>query len=144
MGPNYDRQPDLKPQDALPEVDLSSQGAESAAQRPNNTPESFAAGELKPVVTPPVIPAQPSSVSANPLLLDNQQPPTQPAVSTPSNNNPQIANDNDLIEKEWVVKAKEIVEKTKHDPHLETKEINLFRADYLKKRYNKELKVAEQ
>jgi general stress protein 26 len=77
-------------------------------------------------------------------LLDNQQPPTQPVTSALPNNNPQIADDNDLIEKEWVTKAKEIVEKTKHDPHLETKEINLFRADYLKKRYNKELKVAEQ
>jgi len=143
MGPNYDRQPDLKPLDALPEVDLSGQSEESAGQRPSNTPESFAAGELKPVVTPPVTPEPPSSVSANPLLLDNQQTPAQPAVSTLSSNNPQIADDNDLIEKEWVVKAKAIVEKTKHDPHLETKEINLFRADYLKKRYNKELKVAE-
>src|SRR5665213_466680 len=143
MGPNIDRQPDLKPQAALPEVDLSSPSVESSTQRPNNTPESFAAGELKPVVTPPVLTQQPSSVSANPLLLDNQQPPTQPVAAAHPNNNPQIADDNDLIEKEWVTKAKEIVAKTKHDPHLETKEINLFRADYLKKRYNKELKVAE-
>jgi hypothetical protein len=144
MGPNYDRQPDLNPQAALPEVDLSGQSNESAAQRPNQTPESFSAGELKPIVAPPVSTQLPSSVSANPILLDNQQPLTAPASLTVANDNPPKADDNDLIEKEWVTKAKEIVEKTKHDPHLETKEISLFRADYLKKRYNKELKVAEQ
>ena len=30
---------------------------------------------------------------------------------------PQMADDADLIEKEWVIKAKEIVERTKHDPY---------------------------
>lgn len=144
MGPNSDRQPDLNPQAALPEVDLSGLGAESSAQRPNQTPESFTAGELKPIVTPPIDPKQPTSVSANPIILDNQKPATTPVPTATTNNNPQVADDNDLIEKEWVTKAKQIVEKTKHDPHLETKEISLFRADYLKKRYNKELKVAEQ
>jgi hypothetical protein len=143
MGPNYDRQPDLNPQAALPEVDLSSQSAESSAQRPNQTPESFSAGELKPI-TPPATSQQTSSVSANPILLENQQTPAPQSPSTVLSSNPAVADDNDLIEKEWVTKAKEIVEKTKHDPHLETKEISIFRADYLKKRYNKELKVAEQ
>jgi len=142
MGPNLDRQPDLNPTAALPEVDLTGQSPESTTQRPNSSPESFAAGELKPIVTPPTAP-QTTSVSANPLLLDNQTPPAPAPTSALGNNNPLVADDNDLIEKEWVTKAKEIVEKTKHDPHLETKEINLFRADYLKKRYNKELKVAE-
>jgi hypothetical protein len=55
---------------------------------------------------------------------------------------PQIADDNDLIEKEWVIKAKEIVEKTKHDPHLQNQEISKVKANYLKKRYNKDLKVS--
>ncbi len=144
MGPNYDRQPDLDPQAALPEVDSLGKDSEATSLRPSKSPESFAAGELKPVVTPPLSPQEPTSVSANPLILDNQKPTTTPAASTIPTTNPPVAGDDDLIEKEWVTKAKEIVEKTKHDPHLETKEISLFRADYLKKRYNKELKVAEQ
>jgi hypothetical protein len=144
MGPNYDRQPDLNPQAALPEVDLLGKGSEASPLRPNQSPESFAAGELKPVTTSPVSAQDQTSVSANPLILDNQKPTTPPPTTTLSSTNPAVATDNDLIEKEWVTKAKEIVEKTKHDPHLETKEISLFRADYLKKRYNKELKVAEQ
>lgn len=54
-----------------------------------------------------------------------------------------IADDVDLIEKEWVDKAKEIVEKTKNDPHAMNKKMNEVKADYLKKRYNKELKLTE-
>lgn len=56
---------------------------------------------------------------------------------------PQIADDNDLIEKEWVLKAKEIVAQTAHDPHLQNKAMSKFKADYLKKRYNKDIKLNE-
>ena len=56
---------------------------------------------------------------------------------------PQIADDLDLIEKEWVDKAKQIVEQTAHDPYLQNKEIIKVKVDYLKKRYNKDLKVSD-
>lgn len=67
---------------------------------------------------------------------------SSPSVAA-SGGAPQIADDTDLIEKEWVIKAKEIVAKTSHDPHLQNKEMNKFKADYLKKRYNKEVKLSE-
>lgn len=54
---------------------------------------------------------------------------------------PAVADDLDLIEKEWVQKAKGIVEQTKHDPYNQNKEMNLFKADYMKKRYNRDVKV---
>ncbi len=57
---------------------------------------------------------------------------------------PQIADDNDLIEKEWVEKAKQIVEHTKSDPRKQNTEMNKIKADYLKKRYNKEVKLVEE
>lgn len=56
---------------------------------------------------------------------------------------PQIAEDTDLIEKEWVERAKRIVEHTKNDPHQQTKEMSAMKADYLKKRYNKDFKLSE-
>lgn len=56
---------------------------------------------------------------------------------------PQIADDTDLIEKEWVEKAKEIVFQTSQDPHLQNKEMNKVKVEYLKKRYNKDLKLGE-
>lgn len=56
---------------------------------------------------------------------------------------PMIADDNDLIEKEWVSKAKQIVDQTKDDPYNQNKQIVRLRADYLKKRYNKDVKIQE-
>jgi hypothetical protein len=56
---------------------------------------------------------------------------------------PQAADDADLIEKEWVHKAKVIVEKTRDDPHMQSDELTKFKADYMQKRYNKTLKMSE-
>jgi hypothetical protein len=51
--------------------------------------------------------------------------------------NPATAADEDLIEKEWVEKAKKVVAETKHDPYLQGQEVGKLQADYLKKRYGK-------
>jgi hypothetical protein len=51
------------------------------------------------------------------------------------------AKEAELIEKQWVIKAKAIVEHTKGDPFQQDREVSKMKADYLKKRYNKELKV---
>ena len=58
-----------------------------------------------------------------------------------TNLNPQTANDLDVIEKEWVERAKAIVEQTKSDPYLQEQRVAEMQSDYLKKRYGKELKV---
>lgn len=77
--------------------------------------------------------------------------------STPSSNSSQatdettgasmapLADDNDdsAIDQEWVNKAKDIVEQTKGDPFTQSRELNKAKADYLKTRYNKDFKVAE-
>lgn len=52
---------------------------------------------------------------------------------------PEEAGDNDLIEKEWVLKAKQIVEHTAEDPFNQQEELSKMKAEYLKKRYNKNL-----
>lgn len=57
---------------------------------------------------------------------------------------PLIADDADLIEKAWVEKAKQLVEQTKNDPYVQNKEINKFKADYIKKRYQKDIKLTEE
>ena len=56
---------------------------------------------------------------------------------------PIVASDDDLIEKEWVDKAKKIVSETKDDPYRREEQVNRLQADYLKKRYGRELGVAE-
>ena len=54
------------------------------------------------------------------------------------------ASDIDLIEKEWVQKAKAIVAHTHGDPYTQNKEINKIKADYIKKRYNKDIKQVSE
>jgi hypothetical protein len=53
-----------------------------------------------------------------------------------------IADDNDVIEKEWIDKAKKIVAETAGDPHLKTKKLTVLKKDYIEKRYGKQIKIA--
>ncbi|MBW3569098.1 hypothetical protein KY385_03125 [Candidatus Parcubacteria bacterium] len=55
---------------------------------------------------------------------------------------PEEAADSDLIEKEWVERAKQIVEHTKDDPYEQQRAIIQMKADYMKKRYNKDTNSA--
>ncbi len=57
---------------------------------------------------------------------------------------PSMADDADLIEKEWVAKAKQIINQTKEDPYTQSKELGKVRVEYIKKRYNKDMKLPEQ
>jgi hypothetical protein len=66
-------------------------------------------------------------------------PPPQTPVHTGSTS--AIADDVDLIEKEWVDKAKAIVEATQDDPRKQKSEISKVKAEYIQKRFNKTIKV---
>ena len=48
-----------------------------------------------------------------------------------------IANDDDLIEKEWVDKAKKILAQTKDDPYKHEKEVSKLQIEYVRKRYGR-------
>ncbi|HTE58547.1 MAG TPA: hypothetical protein VK694_07440 [Verrucomicrobiae bacterium] len=65
-------------------------------------------------------------------------------ITSPAATVPMMADDTDLIEKEWVEKAKQIVAHTSQDPYTQTKELNKLKSDYLKKRYNKDLKLSDE
>lgn len=67
---------------------------------------------------------------------------TAPASSTVADDD-LVAADNDRIEREWVEKAKNIVEQTRQDPYMRTRGFTELKADYLQKRYGKALKVSE-
>ncbi len=90
--------------------------------------------------------AAPPAQAPNPA---QQYAPISPPQVAPTTNGspaaamPQIADDADLIEKEWILKAKEIVARTKNDPYAQNKEVELMKADYMKKRYNKDIKITE-
>ena len=80
-----------------------------------------------------------------PVILPMPAPVAQPVVdsTTPTSNYPLLASDDDLIEKDWVDKAKKILAETKDNPFLREKEVNKLQVDYIKKRYGRELGTAE-
>jgi hypothetical protein len=100
-----------------------------AMQPPATVPSTI----QQPLIPLPTAPTEPVNTSVSPVGQ------TQ-LVSTATT---LIADDTDLIEKEWVIKAKAIVAYTKDDPHMQNREMTKMKADYLKKRYNKDLKLSE-
>ncbi len=127
--------------------------SDASVEAGQETKQNFVAGseQLPAVIELPQQGGQPQQMSAN----DSTLPVTattlpglaasQPAASSPSHSSssPLAAEDVDLIEKEWVQKAKEIVAKTANDPHEQNKELDKFKADYIKKRFGKDIKVSE-
>lgn len=131
---------------------------ESQNVQPNPSPEmgAYRAPEAQTVPsTVEVLPADPTGTSPVPapnasVVKPIPQLPSLPApqsaakaVAVPaSDTNPISASDEDVIEKEWVDKAKKIVAQTKDDPYAQEKEVSKLQADYLKKRYGREIKVS--
>lgn len=117
----------------LPEPLTPEQSGEVIAAQPETQPvNTQPPAQTQPVATPVTSPIAP--ITPVPATT-----PTQTSAATAS----LIADDSDLIEKEWVEKAKAIVAQTAHDPNLQTKEVGKIRADYMQKRYNKQLKLEE-
>ena len=113
------------------------------------TPESAPAASSSEVRGSQMPPLMPSVQAQNPMthlpvtpvlqsVSDNFQ-----STGSTAGNSTLIADDADLIEKEWVIRAKAIVTQTQDDPHQQHREITKVKADYLKKRYNKDLKLSE-
>ncbi len=57
----------------------------------------------------------------------------------PIDETPDTAEDVDLIEKAWVEKAKSIVNETQGNPYEQNERLTKMKADYLKKRYDKNI-----
>ena len=76
-----------------------------------------------------------------PVPLPPQQVPvpSHAAPAADDTTGPTLASDDDLIEKEWVDKAKKIITDTQNDPYRREQEVTKLQIDYLRKRYGKEL-----
>lgn len=127
-----------------PSFELPPMPGEPAAQQGEDgryeaAPISERAAAPPPLTSAPVQPVVPiQAPTASPL-----QPPAAASADPRATASPDSADDNDLIEKEWVVKAKQIVAATREDPHTQNKELSKFKADYLKKRYGKDIRVED-
>jgi hypothetical protein len=131
--------PQPKPSEATGVATPGNEGTPGMAQpspeRANNSGDSGSqAAPMLPSAQMPVSVPMPDP-GQQPLIAATPVPPLATAVD---------AHDVDLIEKVWVEKAKEIVGRTRSDPHLQNKEISKFKAEYIKKRYNKDIRVSEE
>jgi hypothetical protein len=87
-------------------------------------------------------PGQSGGPTTHQPVLSTSQPVVVPSTTIASDDsttmtNPAAAADEDLIEKEWVEKAKQVVKTTRSDPHEQAKQIAELMRDYVKKRYGK-------
>lgn len=112
-GPEQPQMPDVLPQhiDGAPEV------AQNKAVEQG-------------VISQPVAPLQ-FTAPSQPAPL-----PVQPVMQ-----NPLIADDADLIEKDWVERAKHIVELTRNDPRAQANQLSHIKADYVNRRFGKDIKT---
>lgn len=85
-----------------------------------------------PLQSPPLI-ASPQQPQADNQVKDSSQAPSTGLQ----------AQDADLIEKEWVERAKAIVAHTRNDPYKQKSEMSKVKADYLKKRFDKTIPIDE-
>ena len=139
----------MNPQEILPspEIESTPKTAESESLESVNETEKAKQLERKP---------GPSTGfgAVNAVAVDDAQSQVQGAVgaslggasigSTTQLGTPPTADDLDLIEKEWVKKAKNIVSATMGDPYAQNKQINEMKVDYIKKRYNKDIKLRKE
>lgn len=97
------------------------------------------------MASPLANPTAPAQVSQQPMQDPSQT--VNPAPATAATPRKITVTDNiparevDLIEKAWVVKAKAIVEQTKHDPYEQSDEIKKIRNEYQSKRFHTNIKL---
>ena len=113
----------------LPEID-SGNAANPAAPVKN--------GQITGEQAPQTVP-----MTTIPLPLPKTASPAGPQVATGVSQAGalQVADDKDVIEPEWVHKAKAIVNSTIDDPYKQSEDLTVLKADYMQKRYNKIVKL---
>src|SRR3989344_1871071 len=98
--------------------------------------------------------ASKAPATAVPTMPQPVMPTTQPPAEPPAQAEPPQATasvpssglqaaDSDRIEKEWVQKAKNIVSSTHEDPYKQKNEMSQVKADYIQKRFGKNIKTDE-
>lgn len=100
-------------------------------------PQPFQANPVAATVPQAQVPAQiPTSIQTH-QTVDGMQ--SQPSGMVA----PSVADDVDVIEKEWVDVAKQLVEQTRADPYIQQREFQKLQQDYLMKRYGKQISLSD-
>ncbi len=138
MQPELSPGPRSQEQYQAPQVESYelSPDASSPETVPSSSPERVAqrsAVELAPQ------PRQPMQMPVMPQVTVPPAPVVNPASDDTTVLNPSAATDDDVIEKEWVDRAKQVILQTKDNPYAREKAIGELQRDYLAKRYGRQV-----
>lgn len=86
---------------------------------------------------------EPSTSAVNSAVQPVGVPNVQSAPATNPGATPAVADDGDRIEREWVTKTQQILLATRSDPYEQNRQLAALKADYMLKRYGKEIKLGE-
>jgi hypothetical protein len=82
------------------------------------------------------IPAQPGPSASAPAQLAIPQADTQQLAGP-------VDDTDTAFDQEWVGRAREVIQRTHSDPYLQSRELGKLKAQYIKLRYNKEIKASD-
>ncbi|MBX4197293.1 hypothetical protein KW801_01905 [Candidatus Saccharibacteria bacterium] len=125
---------ELPPQPVGPEGE--DQRQEMAQEAPAAAPETV--GKQAPA---PALQAIPDDIPAIDAPIIAVPAPDTTVPAHPASDHP--AHDSDHIEPLWVNKAKEVIARTQDDPYLQKSEMSKVKADYIQKRFGKQIKTDE-
>ncbi len=105
-------------------------------ETPAARPETSGNKPLQPAL--PVIPDD-IPMADQPVIAAPPQDVTIPPADAAHN----VADNPDHIEREWIDKVKNVVASTRDDPHLQKDQMSKVKAEYIRKRFNKQIKTDE-
>lgn len=134
-------EPRSAPGEQLPQISQPEQW--TVPTSPERAPSSPEQHEVpRPVIEQPAA-AQQAEKSHQPVAAGSASlpaPQTDDTTTLPTDDDtPLVAADEDVIEKEWVDKAKKILIETKDDPYLREQQIKKLQVEYIRKRYGREI-----
>lgn len=109
---------------------------EQAVEAPAAAPETV--GKQPPA---PALPVVPDDIPAADAPVIAVAAPDSAVPAHPTSDHP--AHDSDRIEPIWVNKAKEVIARTQDDPYMQKSEMSKVKADYIQKRFGKQIKTDE-
>lgn len=140
MEPNFNL-PRLSPEQTPSLPPVSPEVSPGTGERGPERLPSPVEREPLPQSPAPAVPI--SDIAAPSLPQPVADPVTDDDAATLLSSVPDVAADDDLIEKEWVSKAKQIIAQTADDPHRRELAVSQLQREYLRKRYGKELGASE-
>ena len=131
-GPNFEL-PGTPPAESLEGDDQRQEKGQEAPTAPAEQ-----AGKQAPA---PALPAVPDDIPAADTPVIGA--PAADATALPVSNASHPADDSERIEPVWVDKAKAVIAQTHDDPYQQKHQMSQVKAQYIQKRFNKQIKTDE-